>query len=154
MENTMSDIEAPVKYRNPIWQNKDNRHLVCELLQSDGEYLIAHIIAGPEDQQGVNADYDAIIADYGLDELDKRTIDHKESNKKAHQTKKEHEEAKRNREVQELLFNMKIEAFEIPSVKASKNKTLKKLIRKSKTPIEIQAYTTILIARELEKNAE
>jgi len=140
------------KYRNPIWQNKDNRHLVCEILQPNGEYAVCHVIAGPEAEGGVNKDYDAVIEQYGIDGLDSLTEAHKEQQKKNHERRKEHEEQKFQRHKQEVLFNMKLEAFEIESVKNSENKELKKLIRKAKTPLEVQAYTTILIQKELDKN--
>jgi hypothetical protein len=142
------------KYRNPIWQNKENRHIVCEMLQSDGQYLIAHIVAGPESEGGVNIDYDAVIAEYGLDDLDARTASHQEQREKNNVREKEQAEAQLMRQKQEVLFNMKLEAFEIDIVKNSENKELKKLIRKSKTPLEIQAYTTILIQKELDKDEQ
>ena len=146
--------EELIKYKNPIWQNKENRHLVCEMLQGNGVYSICHVVAGPESEGGVNADYDAIIEQYGLEELDKRTADHLENQQKNIEREKEQAEEKFMRQKQEVLFNMKLEAFEIDIVKNSQNKELKKLIRKSKTPLEIQAYTTILIQKELENNAE
>ena len=34
-------------------------------------------------------------------------------------------------------------------LKSSKNNTLKKLVRKAKTPLEVQALTSILLAEEL-----
>ena len=45
---------------------------------------------------------------------------------------------------------MKLEAFESDLIKNSKDKELKKMIRKAKTLIEVQAFSTILIQKELE----
>jgi hypothetical protein len=50
--------------------------------------------------------------------------------------------------MQEALFNMKLEAFEIPAIKDSDDKRFKKLIRKSKTQLEVQAYVTMLLQSE------
>jgi len=149
----MSDVELS-KYKNPIWQNKDNRHLVCEILQSDGEYALCHVVAGPESEGGVNKDFDSIIAEYGYEELDKRTLEHSKIKEQRLIVEKEEAEAKVMRMKQEVLFNMKLEAFESDLIQSSEDKDLKKLIRKARTPIEVQAYATILIQRELEKNAE
>ena len=40
---------------------------------------------------------------------------------------------------------MKLEAFEIDEVKNSENRELKKKIRKAKTLLEVQAYTTMIL---------
>lgn len=146
--------EELVKYKNPIWQNKENRHIVCEMLQVNGEYAVCHVIAGPESEGGSNVDYDNIVAEYGIDVLDERTAAFRARKDEEHARAKEEEAAKQLRLKQEVLFNMKLEAFEIDIVKGSEQKDLKKLIRKAKTPIEVQAYTTILIQRELEKDAD
>jgi len=149
----MSDVEVS-KYKNPIWQNKDNRHIVCEILQANGEYALCHVVAGPESEGGVNLDYDNIISEFGIEDLDVRTSEHKKIKEQRLITEKEEAEAKQMRMKQEVLFNMKLEAFENDLIQSSEDKDLKKLIRKSKTPIEVQAYATILIQRELEKNAK
>lgn len=115
-----------------------------------GEYQECIINAGAPETGYVNADYDAIMEEYGEEELDRLTalVNDIESEKL-----ERHEEQKTirlNRMKQETLFNIKLEAFEIEIVKNSKNKELKKLIRKAKTPIEVQAYATILIQREMD----
>ena len=102
------------------------------------------------EMEHINADYDAIMEEYGEEELDRLTalVNDIESEKL-----ERHEEQKiiqLNRMKQETLFNIKLEAFEIEIVKNSKNKELKKLIRKAKTPLEVQAYTTILIQKEMD----
>jgi len=140
------------KYRNPIWQDKNNRHIVCEILQGNGEYAVCHVVAGPESEGGQNADYDALIEIYGLEGLDEKTQKHKEWKIRQADRRKEHEEQKHQRGKQEVLFNMKLEAFEIEAIKNSQRKDLKKLIRKAKTPLEVTAYTTILLQREMDSN--
>ena len=53
----------------------------------------------------------------------------------------------------EALFEAKLEAFEVPIIKNSTNKALKTKIRRSKSALEVLAYSTMLIMQE-EKNAE
>ena len=45
---------------------------------------------------------------------------------------------------------MKLEAFEIEAIKNSTDRASKAMIRKSKSVLEVQAYTTILLMKELE----
>ena len=137
------------KYKHPYFLDKSVRSMKAEILVA-GEYQECIINAGAPETGYVNADYDAIMEEYGEEELDRLTalVNDIESEKL-----ERHEEQKTiqlNRMKQETLFNMKLEAFEIEIVKNSKNKELKKLIRKAKTPLEVQAYTTILIQKEMD----
>jgi len=136
------------KYRNPVFLDKSVRSLKAEILFG-GEYQECVINAGAPDLGYVNVDYDAIMELFGEEELDRLTalVADVEADKLA-----KHEEQKLvqiNRMKQETLFNIKLEAFETILVKNSKDKEMKKLIRKAKTPLEVQAYATILIQKEL-----
>jgi hypothetical protein len=137
------------KYKHPYFLDKSVRSMKAEILVA-GEYQECIINAGAPETGYVNADYDAIMEEYGEEELDRLTalVNDIESEKL-----ERHEEQKiiqLNRMKQETLFNIKLEAFEIEIVKNSKNKELKKLIRKAKTPLEVQAYATILIQKEMD----
>lgn len=136
----MSEETLP-KYKDPVWQDKDNRQIVCRMLQSNGEYAVVHINAGG----GENVDYDAVLEMFGEEELDRLTEKHKEQKERQRKIKKERAEAEIARKKQQVLFNMKLEAFEVEEIKQSENRDLKKRLRKAKTPIEVQAYSTLLI---------
>jgi len=144
----MSEETLP-KYKDPIWQDKANNHIVCRILQGNGEYAVAHIVAA----DGVNPDFDAVLEMYGEEELDRLTAEHKSQQFQIEAANKERALADQARHKQEILFNMKLEAFEIEEIKNSQNKDLKKRLRKSKTPIEVNAYATLLIQDAL-ANAE
>ena len=145
----MSDLTP--KYRNPIWKDKENRSLECEIF-IHGEYQKCIVNAGPADEGYVNQDYDAILELIGEEEIDRLTAIEDENKQQELDRKEEQREVHLNRVKQEALFNAKLEAFEIPIVKESPNKELKKMIRKAKSIIEATAYTTILIQKELEYN--
>lgn len=139
------------KYRNPYFLDKSVRSMKAEILVA-GEYQECVINAGAPETGYVNIDYDTIMEQFGEEELDRLTaiVDAIKAEKL-----ERHEEQKLiqiNRMKQETLFGIKLEAFEIDLVKNSKDKELKKLIRKAKTPIEVQAYTTILIQKEMNNN--
>lgn len=144
----MSEETLP-KYKDPIWQDKSNNHIVCRILQGDGVYAVAHIVAA----DGVNADFDAVLEMYGEEEIDRLTEEHKSQQFEIEAANKERALADQARHKQEILFNMKLESFDIEEIKNSQNKELKKRLRKAKTPIEVTAYATLLIQEAL-ANAE
>ena len=54
----------------------------------------------------------------------------------------------------EALFAAKVDSFEIPEIKASKNRALKSKVRKATNMIEIMAYSAAIIIEENGKEAE
>lgn len=148
----MAEAALP-KYKNPVWLDKENRSMQAEILFGD-KYTPAIINAGPASEGKVNKDYDAIIEMFGEQEIDKLTQIKEDEKQLEVERRLAQEEVHKNRIKQEALFNMKLEAFEIPEVKDSEEKELKKMIRKAKTIIEVNAYTTILLWREFEKKVD
>lgn len=132
------------KYEYPYWSNKDAKHIIATLVFEDGKKQTASI------QGEDNPDFVAILEEFGEETLDKNTeegIKRRDENVKR---RAERNEASAMRAKQEALFNMKLESFNIDAVKNSKHKELKRLIRKSKSPMEVQAYTSVLLMKELE----
>lgn len=144
----MSEETLP-KYKDPIWHDKSNNYIVCRMLQSNGEYAVAHIAAGDVG----NVDFDAIMEMYGEEEIDRLTEEHEKQKIKNQQVEAERVAAHMARKRQEVLFNMKLEAFEVEEIKNSTNRDLKKRLRKAKSVIEVQAFATLLIQDAL-NNAE
>jgi hypothetical protein len=62
------------------------------------------------------------------------------------QKKMEHERAKKL----EQLFEYKLETFEIPEIKESKNRLLKSKLRRSKSVPEVNLYAILLVQESLE----
>ena len=140
-----SNDEIKPLWKDPIWKDKDNRRMVARRLTGTGEYAVVHIDASG----GVNKDFDEILETFGEEKLDELTAKHKEEQIRQEQIHRERVEADQTRRKQETLFNMKLEAFEIEEIKHSQNRDLKKRLRKAKTPIEIQAFATLLIQEAL-----
>ena len=150
---TVDEKEIKTKkfvYKDPYWSNKENKHIIVTLEYPDGRTATASI----QDQDGSNPDYKAIIDEFGEELLDKNTEEgirrRDEQVKKRLQTK----EAESIRAKQEQLFGAKLQAFEISAVKESSNIELKRLIRKAKSPMEVQAYTTILLMETMDEQKE
>lgn len=144
----MSDLP---KYRNPRWLDKENRRIWCEILVAD-KYHPCNINVGNISEGLVNKDFEAIMEEFGEEVVDENTKIFEEEQNQQIERDQENKEVLFNRMKQETLFEMKLEAFEIDLIKESDNKELKKLIRKAKSILEVQAYSTILIQEELNKN--
>ena len=146
----MSEETLP-KYKNPRWVDKENRRIWCEILVND-KYHQCNINVGNPSEGLINKDYDALLELYSEEEIDQNT---ELFDKEGEENQKRAEEAREvhiNRVKQETLFEMKLEAFEIETIKNSKNKELKKCIRKAKTLIEVQAYSTMILQEEFNSN--
>lgn len=137
-----------MKFENPYWSNKENKHLIVEFVYDDGRRQIASIM-GNED----NPDYTAVLEQFSEETIDANTQERLDRRDEQQRRNRDRQEVDRTRMQQEALFAAKLDAFEISTIKASKNKTLKSKIRKAKTLMEVTAYTTLLIMQE-ELNAE
>jgi hypothetical protein len=144
------EITPQKKYLNPYWSNKDNRHLIVTIELANGQHSMASI----QDPEGTNPDMKAVLEQYTEEEIDANTqegLDRRNENIKRQMERRESQNA---RAKQEALFNCKLEAFEVEAIKNSKNAELKRMIRKSKSIMEVQAYATILLMKELENGKE
>ena len=144
------EITPKKKYLNPYWSNKDNRHLIVTIEQPNGQHSLASIM----DPDGTNPDMKAVLEQYTEEDIDTNTqegLDRRNENIKRQMERRESQQA---RAKQEALFNCKLEAFEVEGIKNSKNTELKRMIRKSKSIMEVQAYATILLMKELENEKE
>ena len=144
------EITPKKKYLNPYWSNKDNRHLIVTIEQPNGQHSLASIM----DPDGTNPDMKAVLEQYTEEDIDTNTqegLDRRNENIKRQMERRESQQA---RAKQEALFNCKLEAFEVDGIKNSKNTELKRMIRKSKSIMEVQAYATILLMKELENGKE
>ena len=144
------EITPKKKYLNPYWSNKDNRHLIVTIELSNGQHSMASI----QDPDGTNPDMKAVLEQYTEEEIDANTqegLNRRNENIKRQMERRESQQA---RAKQEALFNCKLQAFEVDAIKNSKNTELKRMIRKSKSIMEVQAYATILLMKELENGKE
>ena len=139
--------EKKFKYVAPYWSNKERKHIVVTLEYTDGRRATASV----QDMDGTNPEYKAILEEFGEEQLDKNTeegVRRRDENIKKRLQRKETEAV---RAKQEQLFGAKLQAFEIEAVKDSSNIELKRLIRKAKSPMEVTAYTTILLMESLDE---
>lgn len=146
----VSNNETKKKYKNPYWSNRENRHLIVTIVQPNGKEQIASI----HDKEGTNPDMKAVLAEYTEEQIDEFTNKALERRNQNIKRTAERRESQRARAKQEALFAAKLQAFEVDVIKNSKNTELKRMIRKSKSILEAQAYATILIMKEFENGEE
>ena len=144
------EITPKKKYLNPYWSNKDNRHLIVTIELANGQHSMASI----QDPEGTNPDMKAVLEQYTEEEIDANTQKGLERRNENIKRQMERRESQQARAKQEALFNCKLQAFEVDAIKNSKNTELKRMIRKSKSIMEVQAYATILLMKELENGKE
>ena len=144
------EITPKKKYLNPYWSNKENRHLIVTIEQPNGQHSMASIM----DPDSTNPDMKAVLEQYTEEEIDANTQEGLDRRNENIKRQMERRESKQARAKQEALFNCKLQAFEVDAIKNSKNTELKRMIRKSKSIMEVQAYATILLMKELENGQE
>ena len=133
--------ERKYVFKDPYWSNKEAKHMIVTLEYPDGRKSTASI----QDKDGTNPDYKAVLEEFGEEVLDKNTEEGIKRRDEQVKKRLERKETEAVRARQEQLFGSKLQAFEISQVKESSNTDLKRLIRKAKSPLEVTAYTTILL---------
>ena len=111
-------------------------------------------MASIQDKDGTNPDMKEVLRVFTEEQIDENTKVNLEKRNDSIKKTAERRESQKARAQQEALFAAKLEAFEIGTIKNSKNTQLKRMIRKSKTIMEVTAYTTILLMKDLESGKE
>lgn len=129
------------KIVNPHWINNARTVLSAEFHYEDGRVMqatISNIEAG-------NPDWDQIKAEFTDQQLEENT--QKAINRQAREQaeRKAKEEAEKIRKVNEVLFDAKLQAFELDAVKNSTDRKTKARIRRAKSVLEVNAFTMKLI---------
>tara|TARA_B100000927_G_scaffold290255_1_gene288660 strand:+ start:3812 stop:4306 length:495 start_codon:yes stop_codon:yes gene_type:complete len=145
VEQAKPETKPKYKFVFPYWSNKDAKHIMTTIEYPNGTRATASI----QDNDGQNPDYKRIIEEFGEEQLDANTQEGIQRRDENIKKRNQRIESQKTRARQEMLFNAKLESFEISAVKESKNTELKRLIRKAKTPMEVGAYTTILLMENL-----
>jgi hypothetical protein len=130
-------------YEEPFWLNKELKQVMVIIIYPDGKRLPASVSG-----EGENPDYIAIMEKFTEEEIDENTRRREERRAEEVRQRMERSKVDMQRRKDEALFEAKLEAFEIPVIKNSTNKALKTKIRRSKSAMEVMAYTVMLIQAE------
>ena len=165
--------------KNPYWSREDKTQVVCQFHYEDGTVMEAAVMdtaEGNPDWQEImatftTADIDAMtdkvkisqgkITQKDLDEktrlaamtpeeIEADKILKEEESLARHRARQEEEKEQEARQKNEILFQVKLDSFDIEEIKNSTNRELKSRIRKAKSIIEVQALTAVLLMKELD----
>lgn len=146
-EPQVPQIKRTIK--EPYWSNNDKTQVGCQFVYEDGRHFNVVV----SDTADGNPDWKEIFENFNAEEIDKNTEEMLDRNRKQQEQREKIDAENAEKMKQEILFQAKLEAFEIEEIKNSQDRDLKSKIRKSKNLTEVQAYASILIMKELEKSA-
>ena len=92
-----------------------------------------------------NPDYQEIRTKFTDAELEQNTVNNIRKVQGDRDRQKAQEEAQKERERQEKLFQVKLAAFEVDQVKNTANKSLKSALRRAKSDFEVYAMAAAII---------
>lgn len=136
------------EWKHPFWENaaKDRLTVRLNITHDDGSFSTSVAKVSKFDRDGkITSDYEEVISQNSLEEIDKYTKDRLDRHEQEREANIKKQQEKNEAKRLEDLFNYKLQTFEIPEIKESKNRKLKAKIRKAKNQVEMQAYATILL---------
>lgn len=132
--------------KNPHWTNNARTVLSVEFHYEDGRVLTAVINSTEES----NPDLQQVYREFTQEQLEENTRAAIRKQSNDIEMRKRAEEAQKEKQQQEELFAVKLQAFELPVVKDTVDRTLKSQIRRAKSVFEVYAYTAALILKAQE----
>jgi hypothetical protein len=127
--------------KNPHWTNNARTVLSAEFHYDDGRVMTAVI----NSNESNNPDYQEIRTKFTDAELEQNTANNIRKIQGERDRQKAQEEAQKERERQERLFQVKLGAFEVDAIKNTTNKNLKSALRRAKSDFEVYAMAAAII---------
>jgi hypothetical protein len=144
------------EWKHPFWETaaKDRLTARLNITHDDGSFTTSVARVSKFDENGkLSPDWEEILEQNSISDIDKFTEDRLERHRQKREAEIKRQEERNEAKRLEDLFNYKLQTFEIPEIKNSKNRKLKSKIRKAKNVIELNAYATILLT-EIMNEAE
>tara|TARA_Y100000389_G_C17436978_1_gene506133 strand:+ start:459 stop:890 length:432 start_codon:yes stop_codon:yes gene_type:complete len=143
----MEYTHLPRKILDPYWGNQEKTQVICKFSYEGGPIVEAAV----SDTKDGNPDWKEIFQTFTVEEVDDLTENTLKERLENHELRKSFAKDEEARAKNDILFDAKLDAFEIEVIKNSKNRDYKSNIRKAKTLVEVMAYTSALIILENEK---
>ena len=137
---------------NAFWETPKQRTLnaISETVEGNKTTRQVHKIDAINADGSENELFQEVVEFLGIDKINeasKKRLEKKQAEAEIEKQKKvEHERAKKL----EKLFEYKLETFEIPEIKNSKNRPLKSKLRRSKSIPEVNLYAILIVQEALE----
>lgn len=127
--------------KNPHWVNNARTILSAEFHYDDGRVMTAVI----NSNESNNPDYQEIRTKFTDAEIEQNTVNNIRKVQGERDRQKAQEEAQKERDRQEKLFQVKLSAFEVETIKNTTNKSLKSALRRAKSDFEVYAMAAAII---------
>ena len=138
---------------DPYYADKSCEIIVCDFIYEDGTSNTVSIGNTPKGEKD-NPDWKQVFREFTHEDIKANTKVKEDSYHANAASRAAEEKAKIDKDKNEALFAAKVDSFEIPEVKASKNRALKSKVRKATNLVEIFAYTAAIILEEDAKPKE
>ena len=135
---------------DPYYADRSYEIIVATFEFEDGTNQTVSIGNTPKGEKD-NPDWKEIFNNFTHEDIKANTKTKADTHHANQAVKIAEEKALQDKAKNEALFAAKVDAFEIPEIKASKNRALKSKVRKGTNMIEIMAYAAAII---LEENAK
>ena len=137
---------------NAFWHNEEKQvaEAILVITDDEGREISQVVTVRNTDVHGeVNPDWLELMSQVGQQAIDESTAERKERKEREAEEDDQRKKAeKQSKELQEL-FEEKILVLEIDEIKNTKNKTLKKKLRRSKNRVEMNLYAQLILMEEL-----
>lgn len=137
---------------NAYWEKDDKSVLKCIRLTNrpeGGRKKDVLVFSKIRKDGTLCPNFREVVETFGEAAIDKNTEERKQRKSKEDREKKAVVEQKKKSAELEQLFNLKLQAFEIPEIKASSDRNLRTRMRRAKNAVEVYALASVLVAKEL-----
>jgi hypothetical protein len=138
---------------NAFWESEDKTSLKCirlvKLGDNKGKKKEVLSLRNKLEDGSDCPTFKEVVAKFGVARIDQHTEERKDRKEKEERERRAvHEQRKKSAEL-EMLFNMKLQAFEIEEIKNAKDRDLRAKLRRAKNVVELNALAAIVIGNEL-----
>ena len=138
---------------NPHYSDDSQQIIVCDFIFEDGSSSTVSVANTPPGEED-NPDWTQISNEFTDSEIKENTHRVIEDAQGVRATDIAALAEQQSTLKNETVFASKVEAFDMPEIKASKNRALKSKIRKATNLVEILAYSAAIILEENAKESE
>ena len=128
---------------------------ILTITNDDGKVIKQQLTVNKFDKNGAeNPDYKELVESITLEKITQNTGDREEKKKKQREAAEEERLSREKAVALQALFDAKIQAFEIDSIKNSNNRALKAKLRKAQNIVEVNIYSMMIVMEELKNEQE
>lgn len=137
---------------NSFWETYDKNKITTILTTTNEDETVTtqQLTVSKFSTDGVeNPDFLEILESIGEEKINENTIARTEKKKAEIEAKEQRKIEDEKAKQLQILFEAKIQAFEIEQIKNSTNRLLKSKLRKAQNLIEVNIYSMMIVMEEL-----